>query len=81
MYSQTAYSLFGKRVLKDLTPIVVLPLAAWLAVLLFAVPGIYQATRYNFGQANLNEWFALFWWGIGPFAMGTLIWFYGMQKV
>jgi len=79
--SQTAYSLFGKRVLKDLRPVVALPLAAWVAVILFAVPGTIQALDFDFSKPNLNEWFALFWWGIGPFAIGTLIWFYGLEKV
>jgi drug/metabolite transporter (DMT)-like permease len=79
--SQTAYSLFGKRVLKDLRPVVVLPLAAWVAVICFAIPGTVQALDFEFSKPNLNEWFALFWWGVGPFAIGTLIWFYGLEQV
>jgi drug/metabolite transporter (DMT)-like permease len=79
--SQTAYSLFAKRVSKDVNPIIIVPLAAWVAVILLAIPGIYQASSFDFSTPTANEWFALAWRGIGPFAIGTSIWFYALQKV
>jgi drug/metabolite transporter (DMT)-like permease len=79
--SATAYSLFAKKVSKEVKPFLLVPLAAWVATVLFAVPGIYQAASFNFSSPSLNEWFALFWWGIGPFAIGTSLWFIGLKSV
>ena len=79
--SQTLYSLLGKRVTNDLRPAVVLPLVAWVATLLFAVPGLMQARSFDFSIPTVNDWIALVVWGLGPLAFGTLIWFYGLEKV
>ncbi len=79
--SQTLYSLLGKRVMNDLPPTLVLPLSVWTATLLFAGPGLYQATFFDFAIPTLNEWFGLFVWGMGPLAIGTLIWFNGLRQV
>jgi drug/metabolite transporter (DMT)-like permease len=79
--SQTLYSLLGKRVVNDLRPAVVLPLVAWVAAALFAAPGIVQATAFDFSKPSLNEWFGLAVWGLGPLAIGTLIWFHGLESV
>lgn len=57
--SQTLYSLLGKRVMHDLRPSVVLPLIAWIATLLFAGPGVYQALNFDFSEPSLNAWFGL----------------------
>jgi len=79
--SATAYSLLAKQVSKQVRPFLLVPLAAWVAVVLFAIPGIYQASGFDFSSPSLNEWFALFWWGIGPFAIGTTLWFMGLKAV
>lgn len=79
--SQTLYSMLGKRVMNDLRPTLVLPLIAWTATMLFAGPGLYQAAFFNFAIPSLNEWISLFVWGMGPLAIGTLIWFQGLRQV
>ncbi len=79
--SQTAYSLIGKRVMQNRSPAVVLSLAVWIAVLLFAVPGVIQARSFDFAGPTLNEWFGLALWGLGPLAVGTLLWFNGLHQV
>lgn len=79
--SQTAYSLVGKRVMMDLSPKVVLPLAVLIAFALFAIPGVWQATSFDFAKPTLNEWIGIVVWGLGPLAIGTLIWFQGLHQV
>lgn len=79
--SQTLYSMLGKRVMNDLQPSIVLPIIAWIATLLFATPGLYQASTFDFTQVTLNQWIGLLVWGMGPLALGTLIWFRGLQQV
>lgn len=79
--SQTLYSLLGKRVMQDLRPSTVLPLIAWIATLIFAGPGLYQAADFNFATPNMNEWIGLLVWGMGPLAIGTMVWFHGLRQV
>lgn len=79
--SQTAYSLVGKRVMMDLSPMVVLPLAVLIAFALFLGPGLWQARSFNFGAPDLNAWIGIVVWGLGPLAIGTLIWFHGLHQV
>lgn len=79
--SQTLYSLLGKRVMQDLRPSTVLPLIVWVATLLFAIPGLYQATTFDFSGPTLNQWLGIVVWGTGPLALGTLVWFHGLQQV
>ena len=79
--SATAYSLFAKKVSDKVRPLILLPLAGWVAVLLFSVPGIYQAGSFDFSTPTRQQWIALFWWGIGPFGIGTMLWFLGLKAV
>jgi drug/metabolite transporter (DMT)-like permease len=79
--SQTLYSILGKQMMRELSPLVALPLIVWVATLLFAGPGIYQATSFDFSTPSLNAWLALVVWGLGPLAVGTLIWFRGLSQV
>ena len=79
--SQTLYSLLGKRVMQDLRPSTVLPLIVWVATLLFAGPGLYQAITFDFTEPTLNHWLGIVVWGMGPLALGTLVWFHGLQQV
>jgi len=79
--SATVYSLFAKKVSVDVRPVLLVPLAAWIAVLLFAIPGVYQAVSFDFSSPSTNQWIALFWWGVGPFAVGTMLWFIGLKAV
>ena len=79
--SATVYSLFAKKVSADVRPVLLVPLAAWIAVLLFAIPAIYQAGSFDFSSPSMNQWIALFWWGVGPFAIGTMLWFLGLKAV
>lgn len=79
--SATLYSLFAKRVSQSVRPVLLVPLAGWIATLLFAGPGIYQAVGFDFTRPTTRQWVALFWWGIGPFGIGTMLWFWGLQSV
>lgn len=79
--SQTLYSLLGKQLIRDLRPTVALPLIVWVAALLFVGPGLYQAISFDFSTPTWNEWLGLVVWGMGPLAIGTLIWFRGLSQV
>ncbi len=79
--SATAYSLFAKKVSANVRPILLVPLAGWIAAILFAVPAGYQALSFDFAGPGWNDWAALLWWGVGPFGIGTMLWFLGLKGV
>lgn len=79
--SSTAYSLFAKLASQTVRPAVLIPLAAWVAVIVLAVPASVQAIRFDFATPTLEQWLALAWWGVGPFGIGTLLWFVGLKHV
>jgi DME family drug/metabolite transporter len=79
--SATLYSLFAKKVTANVKPVLLIPIAAWTAVLLFAIPGLYQAVSFDFSAPTVEQWIGLAWWGIGPFGIGTLLWFVGLKEV
>ena len=79
--SSTAYSLLAKAVSKRVPPALIIPLAAWISALLFALPGTYQALQFDFDAPTTEQWIALVWWGVGPFGIGTLLWFVGLKQV
>ena len=79
--SATAYSLFAKKVSANVRPILLVPLAGWIAVILFAAPAGYQALSFDFAGVDWNDWAALLWWGVGPFGIGTMLWFLGLKSV
>ncbi|MFO7901027.1 MAG: DMT family transporter [Planctomycetota bacterium] len=79
--SATIYSLFAKKASTNIRAVLLVPLAAWVAVALFAIPAGYQAILFDFAAPTLNEWAALAWWGVGPFAIGTMLWFIGLKSV
>jgi drug/metabolite transporter (DMT)-like permease len=57
------------------------PLAGWIAAILFAVPAGYQTLSFDFAVPGWNDWAALLWWGVGPFGIGTMLWFLGLKAV
>lgn len=79
--SATAYSLFAKKVSARVRPILLVPLAGWIAAIIFAVPAGYQALSFDFTVPGWNDWAALLWWGVGPFGIGTMLWFLGLKAV
>ena len=79
--SATAYSLFAKKVSANVRPILLVPLAGWIAAILFAVPAGYQTLSFDFAVPGWNDWAALLWWGVGPFGIGTMLWFLGLKAV
>lgn len=79
--SQTLYSLLGKQLIKNLSPAVALSLFVWVAALLFAGPGLYQAMSFDFSTPTPNQWLGIVVWAIGPLPAGTLLWFRGLSQV
>lgn len=78
---EAAYTLIGKRLTADMTPLDVSLLAAALALPLFAVPAVLQVSELDWSGISWDEWAALVWWGVGTMGIGSLLWYQGVQQV
>ena len=78
---EAAYTLIGKRLTADLTPMAVAALAACLATVLFLGPALAEVGDVDWGSVAADDWLALAWWGLGTMGIGSVIWYLGVQRV
>ena len=78
---EAAYTLLGKRLMQDAGPLFVAAAAAVLATLLFAPLAVAQATTFDATSPGWTDWLAVAWWGIGTMALGSVLWYAGVQRV
>jgi drug/metabolite transporter (DMT)-like permease len=78
---EAAYTLIGKRLTSELSPVTVAALAATLASLLFAVPAAVEIGQVDWGSVEASDLIALAWWGLGTMCIGSVIWYAGLQRV
>lgn len=76
---EAAYSLLGKRLTGDITPVEVAALAAAAAVVPFIPLMVWEGVGADWSQAP-GDWAALVWWGIGTLALGSVVWYSGMRR-
>jgi drug/metabolite transporter (DMT)-like permease len=78
---ESAYTLLGQRMSKQIDPVLVAALAAGLSIPLFAVGAAFQWSAFKPGSIDLKGWVALLWYGGGTLALGSWLWYRGIAKV
>lgn len=78
---EATYTLLGKVGSGRMKPITLAALSALLSGLLLMPWVIVQWPSDALEKANLQDWTALAWWGIGTMALGSLCWYRGIQKI
>jgi len=78
---EAAYTLIGKRLTSDLSPLTIAALAATLASLLFAVPAVVEIGQVDWSSLGAGDVLALSWWGLGTMCVGSVIWYAGVKRV
>lgn len=78
---EAAYTLLGKRVTANISPPVVAAIAAAMAFALFAPLAVSDLAGFDAATPSASEWLALIWWGLGTMALGSLLWYQGVQRV
>jgi drug/metabolite transporter (DMT)-like permease len=78
---EAAYTLLGKRLTAELTPVSVAAIAAVLASLLFVPPAAAQLSQLELSEIEAGDWIALAWWGLGTMALGSVLWYLGVSRV
>lgn len=77
---EAAYSLLGKRLTADLTPLGIATLAAILAGVLFAPIAAVQGAGFDWSKPVWTDWVAVAFWGAGTMGLGSVLWFRGMMR-
>lgn len=78
---EAAYTLLGKRLSADLSPVAIASLAAVLAGVLFAPLALAELRGFDWSQPTWGDWLAVAWWGAGTMGLGSLLWFRGVMRV
>jgi drug/metabolite transporter (DMT)-like permease len=78
---EASYTLMGKRLSADLSPLAMVTAASVLAVGLFAPLAVRDAVGFDWSRPTGGQWLAAAWWGAGTMALGSWLWFWGMSRV
>lgn len=78
---EAAYTLLGKKLTADLSPIAIAVWAAAGAAVLFAPFAVWEATRFDWAAPSAGSWVALLWWGAATMGLGTVLWFRGLTRL
>lgn len=78
---EASYSLMGKRLSADLSPLTMVTAASVLALGLFLPLALWEAGSFDWARPTAGQWLAVAWWGAGTMAAGSVLWFRGMARV
>lgn len=78
---EAAYTLLGKRLTADLSPLAIAAIASVLAGVLFAPIAAVQSAGFSWSAPSFGDWVALLWWGTATMGLGSVLWFRGMMRV
>lgn len=76
---EACYTLVGKSVSESVDPLVVAFLAALLALPIFVPFAIGQWSDFDPGGVGAGAWSAAIWYGAGTLALGSWLWYSGIQ--
>ena len=77
---EAAYTLLGRKVSADISPVLVAFVAAASSIPLFALAAAFQWSGFDPGAIEAREWAAVAWYGAGTLALGTTLWYAGLAK-
>ena len=78
---EAVYTLLGKRLTADLSPLAIAVWAAVGAAVLFAPFAVVQGVGFDWTAPGWSDWAALVWWGTGTMGLGSVLWFRGVMRV
>ncbi|WP_273147693.1 DMT family transporter [Oceanicaulis alexandrii] len=77
---ESAYTLLGKTLTKNMDPVLVAFLASALSIPLFVPLAVWQWPSFTPSDFDVGVWTALVWYGVGTLALGSWLWYAGVQK-
>jgi drug/metabolite transporter (DMT)-like permease len=77
---EAAYTLLGRKVSGDISPVLVAFVAAAASIPLFALAAAFQWSGFDAGAVEPAQWAAVAWYGAGTLALGTALWYWGLTQ-
>ncbi|WP_165793605.1 DMT family transporter [Hyphococcus luteus] len=77
---EAAYTLLGRKVSADISPVLVAFVASAASIPLFAVAAAFQWSGFDALAVSAGEWAAVAWYGAGTLALGTALWYSGLSR-
>lgn len=77
---EAAYTLLGRKVSKDVSPLLTAFIASAASAPLFAVASVFQWSAFTPAEIDAGAWSATVWYGAGTLALGTAFWYSGVAK-
>jgi drug/metabolite transporter (DMT)-like permease len=81
VFCEAGYTLMGKALTKDFSPVSVAAFTALIGFLAFVPPAVWQYEPGFYQNIPQKAWMALGWYGIGTMGIGSVLWYKGIQKV
>ncbi|MFP4313235.1 MAG: DMT family transporter [Alphaproteobacteria bacterium] len=78
---EACYTLMGKAATKDVSPLNLTCLSALVSGVLLLPWMLYEFSDFDFAAVGWSDYIALGWWGVGTMALGSLLWYSGVEKV
>jgi drug/metabolite transporter (DMT)-like permease len=78
---EAAYTLLGKKLTANLSP---LAIAVWASVgagLLFAPFALIQLRTFDVAATQWRDWLTVVFWGAGTMGLGSVLWFSGLRRL
>lgn len=81
VFCEAGYTLFGKAATDDLKASFIAGASALIAVIAFAPLAMVQYEPHTFQNIPIHAWIALAVYGAGTMALGSLLWYNGLNNV
>lgn len=76
---EACYTLIGKAALDHVEPLLLSFLAAALATPLFLPLAVWQWSSFDVASVSASAWAAVIWYGAGTLALGSWLWYSGLE--
>ncbi|MFW5658606.1 MAG: DMT family transporter [Bacteroidota bacterium] len=77
---EASYTLLGKKTTEDLPPLFVTFMACVLSLPLFLGLLFIDVHQLDFSALQWQGWSALLWWGVATLALGSALWYSGLER-
>jgi drug/metabolite transporter (DMT)-like permease len=78
---EACYTLMGKALTKDFSPVLIACLSALIAFVAFTPVAVWQYESGLFSKATSSDWWTLIAYGVGTMGIGSVMWYNGVQRV
>jgi drug/metabolite transporter (DMT)-like permease len=75
------YSLIGKAVMKDLSPLVSVSYSAAIGAIALFIPAVFEGLIQNVGHQSFVDWLCIFYLGIFGTVVGFVWYYQGVERL